>query len=185
VKAVSELAPPAGIPCDTWETAVHEAGHAIVSERLGIPVTHIVIGDQCADPDSQLGCCHSPAPAEIVTDYGWFQETTSELDDDDDDGYLAKQLKVIVAGKVAADILYGEQRDWNDPRLGGDRESAVDLALHLAGDGDGATSAIASAEARARELLAAGWADVLHVAEELARRGRIDRESLLSTIGPE
>ena len=137
--------------------AYHEAGHAVISMKLGYKCLYVTI-----IPDGgRLGhvCCEDPligAHADKIED----------------------ALKVLIGAGLAEGRQIGSE-SWGDAD---DRASAMKLAL-LAGDGDAkrAEAFIEQLTSETRELVERHWPDIETLAQRLLVEGRIN---FLKTMAP-
>ncbi|HEY6675950.1 MAG TPA: hypothetical protein VIZ87_04125 [Terrimicrobium sp.] len=137
--------------------AYHEAGHAVISMKLGYRCLHVTI---IPDGD-RLGhvCCEDPL----------FGEHNDKI---------KHALKVLIAASLAESKHIGS-RTWGDAE---DRVKATNLAL-LAADRDTerAEALINEMIDEARKLVEQHWPDIEKLAEQLLEEGRVNFLRLKAT----
>ena len=130
--------------------AYHEAGHAVISMKLGYKCLYVTI---IPDGD-RLGhvCCESPVMG-------------------DHDEKIKHALQVLIAASLAEGKHLGSPT-WGDAE---DRARATDLAL-LATDRDTerAEALISEMIGEARKLVEQHWSEIEALANQLLAKGRVN-----------
>ena len=138
-------------------TAFHEAGHAVMAQLCGRQVTEVeIVGDR-----EHTGMVHSlvfpPDPADGAA---------PEAENDD----VERQLKVILAGKVAEAMVSG-RRGWDETSE--DLNVAVRLGMRLVDDCEDVLPLLEGIGADVERDLNRHWSAVEMLADEL-----LDRKTL-------
>lgn len=134
---------------------VHEAGHAVASTVLGVPVAEVVLNGDGS------GVCHvDPATA----------------------APRRAQLVVLLAGACAVGLAFPDHRDFAVAGGGSDFAQAERLVAEGWAEGDKRAVMVAGFDA-AERLLADHWGAVEAVAEALAERGRLTGGEVARLVG--
>jgi ATP-dependent Zn protease len=140
-------------------TAYHEAGHAVVSWALGVQFDAVSI---VPDNDTRGR----------VTCGNWF-----DPDDYDNADLVERHLVVTWAGPLAESIHTGTEMEPE----GTDRDTLVDLALHVAGPDT--TGYLMALRQRTRDALRAHWEAVTAVATALLERQTLAAAEIAALCG--
>ena len=141
--------------------AYHEAGHAVISMKLGYKCLYVTI-----IPDgSRLGhaCCKDP----LIGGH---------------DDKIKHALKVLIAARLAEARYTGMRDIWGDAD---DRVRATNIALlATANDTERAEVLINEMIGETRKLVEQHWLDIEHLAQRLLVEGRVNFLETEADHGP-
>jgi hypothetical protein len=140
-------------------TAYHEAGHAIICERLGIRVKHVTI---IPDDGSSGRCTHE----KIIS--------RRELEFDSSDGRglrIEKIIMICLAGLIAQRISH--PRSVRNYHASSDYRQAADLALSCTGSVRQAEAHLKWLSIRTEDLVKLSWSAVEALVADLSVHGTL------------
>ena len=149
-------------------TAYHEAGHAVLAALCGERLTGVeIVGDE--------GCWGSVEAlrTEAVPPQGADPAVPT--------AHLERRLLCVLAGPVAESIVTG-RADWDEHSR--DLDTAVRLALQVAGDCHGVVPYLEAARDHLEDLLCRHWNAVETLARELLARRHLGGAELRRLLRP-
>lgn len=145
------------------EVAYHEAGHAVVGHRLGLPLIDV---DVLPDAEGGNGHTNFQPPA-------WFRPGPAP------DERHRRFVEALVVTFLAGSHAEARHAGFHNRRGAAyDLDSVAREWLHRLPGAD-----LAALHAEAGRLVEAGWPAIEHVAQALLKAGRLSAAEVLATAG--
>ncbi len=156
-------------------TAYHEAGHVVIATYLSMPVhTATIVPDK---KGRTHGHVQHDLPLRRTSKEEVYELTLKARD------RMERQIVVSLAG-AAAQRRYS-RRSYRRGHSGSDDETAVGLALRIAGVEDGATLLLKYLGWRAEQMVRNHWRDVERVALALLEKQTLNASDIRALMQPQ
>lgn len=151
-------------------TAIHEAGHAVISVILGQRFNFVTI-EPSDDANGHIQYCHTNLDLQkLLPEY--YQE---DIDEELINTKVRNHISITLAGYLC-ELQLGVQ---NSEGAVSDFNSVIDLAFRHKGDGDLATEFVSRCEEFTIALIQQNWHFILNVVELLLREKTLAEEKVL------
>ncbi len=153
---------------DLRVVAIHEAGHALAVERLGLKIKAVTIV-----PKGNVGG--------TVHHNDTLRRLKRTGDDSDRERLKAERVIMLCLAGPEAQKRFDPNSDW-EACGESDFHVAAELTWHFLGEGDSATAFMEWMKIRTRELVDQNWSLIEYLAEQLVERKTIDGETAMQLI---